>query len=110
MELQNILVYFILFHKICKKCIVFLKNLHSLQEFYTAAGRDGRDKFQVCQKVLPEHLHLCEQLCQTEVDVLVVQQRSSERLSLPDCHTIIIFVNILLLLLLIVIIIIIIRI
>merc|ERR1719370_2588916 len=31
----------------------------------------------------PEHLHLGEQLCQTEVDVLVVQQRSSERLSLP---------------------------
>ena len=50
------------------------------------------------QKGLPEHLHLCEQLCQTEVDVLVVQQRSSERLSLPDCHIIIIFVNILLLL------------
>ena len=31
-------------HKICKKCVVFLKNLHSWQEFYTTAGRGGRDK------------------------------------------------------------------
>merc|ERR1719210_1584332 len=39
----------------------------------------------VCRSVQPrpEHLHLCEQLCQTEVDVLVIQQRRSERLPLP---------------------------
>ena len=33
--------------KYAKKCLVFLKNLHSWQEFYTTAGCDGRDKFQV---------------------------------------------------------------
>ena len=25
-----------------------MKNLHSWNYFYTTAGRDGRDKFQVC--------------------------------------------------------------
>ena len=31
-----------------RNCVVFWKNLHSWQKFYTTAGRDGRDKFQVC--------------------------------------------------------------
>ena len=33
--------------KYAKKCVVFLKTLHSWQEFYTTAGRGGRNKFQV---------------------------------------------------------------
>ena len=37
-------MYLILLREICKKCVVFLKNLHSWQEFYTTAGRGGRDK------------------------------------------------------------------
>ena len=37
--------------KYAKKCVVFLKTLHSWQEFYTTAGRDGHDKFQVWWKV-----------------------------------------------------------
>ena len=31
-----------------KKRIVFCKNLHSWQTFYTTAGRDCCDKFQPC--------------------------------------------------------------
>ena len=31
-----------------RKNVVFRKNLHSWKYFYTTAGRDGRDKFQVC--------------------------------------------------------------
>ena len=31
-----------------RNCVVFWKNLHSWQKFYTTAGRDGLDKFQVC--------------------------------------------------------------
>ena len=27
----------------------FLKNLHSWHKFYTTAGRDGRDKSQLCE-------------------------------------------------------------
>ena len=34
--------------KYVRNCVVFWKNLHSWQKFYTTAGRDGRDKFQVC--------------------------------------------------------------
>ena len=37
--------------KYVRNCVVFWKNLHSWQNFYTTAGRDGRDgrdKFQVC--------------------------------------------------------------
>ena len=34
--------------KYVRNCVVFWKNLHSRQKFYTTAGRDGRDKFQVC--------------------------------------------------------------
>ena len=30
-----------------RNCVFFWKNLHSWQNFYTTAGRDGRDKFQV---------------------------------------------------------------
>ena len=33
--------------KTCKKCVAFSTNLHSRQEFYTTAGRGGRDKFQL---------------------------------------------------------------
>ena len=33
--------------KYVRNCVVFWKNLHSWQKFYTTAGRDGRDKFQV---------------------------------------------------------------
>ena len=28
----------------------FLEKLHSWKKFYTTAGRDGRDKFQVCSE------------------------------------------------------------
>ena len=35
--------------KYVRNCVVFWKNLHSWQKFYTTAGRDGRDKFQVWQ-------------------------------------------------------------
>ena len=34
--------------KYVRNYVVFWKNLHSWQNFYTNAGRDGRDKFQVC--------------------------------------------------------------
>ena len=33
--------------KYVRNCVVFRENLHSWQKFYTTAGRDGRDKFQV---------------------------------------------------------------
>ena len=36
------------FAKYVRNYVVFWKNLHSWQNFYTTAGRDGRDKFQVC--------------------------------------------------------------
>ena len=36
--------------KYVRNCVVFWKNLHSWQKFYTTAGRDGRDKFQVCPR------------------------------------------------------------
>ena len=43
--------------KYVRNCVVFWKNLHSWQKFYTTAGRDGRDKFQVwlseIKRVLP---------------------------------------------------------
>ena len=32
---------------LARKRVVFWKNLHSCKNFYTTAGRDGRDKFQV---------------------------------------------------------------
>ena len=35
-----------------RNCVVFWKNSHSWQKFYTTAGRDGRDKFQVCLYLL----------------------------------------------------------
>ena len=35
-----------------RNCVVFWKNLHSWQKFYTTAGRDGRDKCQVCISIL----------------------------------------------------------
>ena len=34
--------------KYVRNCVVLWKNLHSWQKIYTTAGRDGRDKFQVC--------------------------------------------------------------
>ena len=34
--------------KYVRNYVVFWKNLHSWQKFYTTAGRGGRDKFQVC--------------------------------------------------------------
>ena len=45
--------------KYVRKCVNFRKNLLSWQKFYTTAGRDGRDKFQVClpyQKFLFFHV------------------------------------------------------
>ena len=46
--------------KYVRNCVVFWKNLHSWQKFYTTAGRDGRDKFQVCSgttwAILGHHL------------------------------------------------------
>ena len=33
--------------KYVRNCVIFRKNLHSWQKFYTTVGRDGRDKFQV---------------------------------------------------------------
>ena len=33
-----------------RKCAVFWQNLHSWQKFYTTAGRDGRDKSQLCDQ------------------------------------------------------------
>ena len=35
-----------------RNCVFFWKNLHSWQNFYTTAGRDGRDKFQVWLRLL----------------------------------------------------------
>ena len=32
-----------------RKCVVFCKNLHGWQKFYMTAGRDGRDKSQLCE-------------------------------------------------------------
>ena len=37
--------------KYWRNCVVLWENLHSWQKFYTTAGRDGRDKFQVCAHV-----------------------------------------------------------
>ena len=34
--------------KYVRNYVVLWKNLHSGQKIYTIAGRDGRDKFQVC--------------------------------------------------------------
>ena len=34
--------------QILQENALFMKNLHSWNYFYTTAGRDGRDKFQVC--------------------------------------------------------------
>ena len=40
---------FVLLRELCKKAhIVVLKNLQSRHKFYTTAGRDGRDKSQLC--------------------------------------------------------------
>ena len=39
-------VNFIILHKLSKGTHCFLKNLQ--KKFHTTAGRDGRDKFQVC--------------------------------------------------------------
>ena len=36
--------------KYVRNCVVFWKNLHSWQKFYTTAGRDGRDKSQLCDQ------------------------------------------------------------
>ena len=36
--------------KYVSNCVVFWKNLHSWQNFYTTAGRDGRDKFHLCKQ------------------------------------------------------------
>ena len=41
--------------KCVRKCVVIWKNLHSWQKFYTPAGRDGRDKFQVCSHFWRKH-------------------------------------------------------
>ena len=38
--------------KCVRNYVVFWKNLHSWQKFYTTAGRGGRDKFQVCMWVV----------------------------------------------------------
>ena len=35
-----------------RNCVVFSKNLHSWQKFYTTAGRDGRNKFQLCWAIV----------------------------------------------------------
>ena len=37
--------------KYVRNYVVFWKNLHSRQKIYTTAGRDGRDKFQVCMLI-----------------------------------------------------------
>ena len=37
--------------KYVRDCVVFWKNLHSWQKFYTTVGRDGRDKFQVWKEI-----------------------------------------------------------
>ena len=34
-----------------EKCVVIWKNLHSWKKICTTAGRDGRDKFQVCTRL-----------------------------------------------------------
>ena len=41
-------VNFIFVHKFCKETRCFLKKFTELEKFYTTAGRDGGDKFQVC--------------------------------------------------------------
>ena len=33
-----------------RNCVVFRENLHSWHKFYMTAGRDGRDKSQLCGK------------------------------------------------------------
>ena len=40
------ILYFYAYH--ARNHVVFWENLHSWQKFYTTAGRDGHDKYQVC--------------------------------------------------------------
>ena len=47
-NLPNKLVIFIFLHKFCEEIHCFLEKFTQLEKFYTTAGRDGRDKFQVC--------------------------------------------------------------
>ena len=50
-------------------CIVFWKNLHSWQKFYRTAGRagrDGRDKFQVCDKSCHSERDNGDKTCHSE--------------------------------------------
>ena len=51
LEIKNLKVDLMPVRKTCKKFVAFLTNLHSWQEFYTTAGRGGRDKFQLCLSV-----------------------------------------------------------
>jgi len=59
--------------KYVRNCVVFWKNLHSWQKFYTTAGRDGRDKFQVCWRRRPRRRQLSGML-QTFINTLYLIQ------------------------------------
>ena len=72
------------FAKYVRNCVVFWKNLHSWQNFYTTAGRDGRDKFQVCAR----HRHSsCASSCKnwnSEVEISVTANWALTYLSFSD--------------------------
>ena len=59
-------VSFIILHNFARKLVVFWKKLLSGKNFYTSAGRDGRDKFQVWGlsiTILTVRIYLLTQLC-----------------------------------------------
>ena len=51
--------------------VVFQENLHSWQKFYTTAGRDGRDKSQLCK---------CPMIIHNEREKLNVETRPNHLL------------------------------
>ena len=64
-KLKNVKVDIMPISNICKKCVVFLTNLHSWQEFYTTAGCNSRDKFQVCNYFV-SYGHVCTMFLSVE--------------------------------------------
>ena len=74
-------------------CIVFRKNVHSWHKFYTTAGRDGRDKSQLCTCCALAQNKKWEQVCfsfqvnswvRCRTKLLSVQQCKTKRKTLHE--------------------------
>ena len=48
----KVLIEFHFLHKFCMETRCFLEKFTQLEKIYTTAGRNGRDKFQVCASVI----------------------------------------------------------